>query len=944
MSYKVGQTVLVKDRNRPNRDDKTRTYSVGTYDMAAHNTDSFEGQFTYTGEDQDSRSRWFDFEYYATVQGSNEDDSIIGTQSLLIDVYGNFNPWFLDVYGVFDGGFTNSYGNYISRDERYEIVMQGQTLYGNGGNDHIVGSDIMNTQYEGYLGGQDTLHGGTGNDWLEGGTGDDELYGDADNDTLEGGGGNDTLEGGTGNDWLEGGAGNDTLDGGSDSDGFDYDYGYFSGDGDFKATNSQVIRGANTEIDTISNLEAIYLEANAWNNTLDASEFDGDSLLEGGSGNDTLYGSKGTGTAVFNGSREDFLIHQGVNNSLIVTDNEPSNGHDGEDTLYDIDQLIFQTDDVKSTFDLATNRITTINVVAGTSDIERIIKGDNGGPTQYILGVQGSTGAILNFDSQKLANFINAITLPDQDIEDTRFARNAILTGAGVVGDFVPGVGTVFDLLMEGFNYDSDSAQVEAQIEAAQKEVQQDDPTTWGEISKDVRDLIVIDDFQVGVDTIVLPTAQSLFFVEGIHWYEGQYQNGVYIRSDDNDGESAFAFIRNNEKFSASDDGYTLKDILKDMRNGYTISAFNQQVIEVAPNNSSSVLEEGTYAGDVIKGLTGKDSPQNDEGGRFQLVGQYGDDILQGAAYDDFLYGGFKTVDHTPSILAYDHDGSDRLEGKGGDDLLDGGSGNDTLDGGSGNDILRGGEGADSFVFNAVDGNVDTVEDFNANQGDIIQIDVKAFHDAFPNASLSYSYDSATNTVELSIAGQPIAKFENISSDEDVANLLKQIEFVGSSHKYSNNWVDNITDILIGDASDQGLSEGWGKDYIYGGAGNDTIWGGHHQDVLLGGDGHDVITGAGHADTIIGGKGADTFKYGQNAWDTRGSGGDLILDFSGAGGEGDKIEIAASVWGISDKNQITANQVQGGTDVLVAGTKIAHLMGFDAADFNTATDVELFVA
>jgi len=67
-------------------------------------------------------------------------------------------------------------------------------------------------------GGNDTVHGGTGDDIIYGQGGNDTLYGDDGNDILYGGSGNDTLHGGAGNDVLDGGSGNDTLIGGKGND------------------------------------------------------------------------------------------------------------------------------------------------------------------------------------------------------------------------------------------------------------------------------------------------------------------------------------------------------------------------------------------------------------------------------------------------------------------------------------------------------------------------------------------------------------------------------------------------------------------------------------------------------------------------------------------------------------------------------------------------------
>jgi serralysin len=64
-----------------------------------------------------------------------------------------------------------------------------------------------------------------------------------------------------------------------------------------------------------------------------------------------------------------------------------------------------------------------------------------------------------------------------------------------------------------------------------------------------------------------------------------------------------------------------------------------------------------------------------------------------------------------------------------GNDVLKGGAGNDTLTGGHGKDHLTGGPGADHFVFTSLGDRGDRIADFNASQGD--RIDVSALLDAY---------------------------------------------------------------------------------------------------------------------------------------------------------------------------------------------------------------------
>ena len=68
------------------------------------------------------------------------------------------------------------------------------------------------------------------------------------------------------------------------------------------------------------------------------------------------------------------------------------------------------------------------------------------------------------------------------------------------------------------------------------------------------------------------------------------------------------------------------------------------------------------------------------------------------------------------------------LFGFDGDDNIDGGAGNDQIEGGRGNDTLKGGAGGDTFIFRSpFDGTIDTLLDFNAAEGDRIQLDHNIF-------------------------------------------------------------------------------------------------------------------------------------------------------------------------------------------------------------------------
>ncbi len=120
--------------------------------------------------------------------------------------------------------------------------LVGVSIYGNGGDDTICGSDHDDFIAGG--GGNDTIHGGPGNDAIDGGAKDDDLWGGPGNDIIfggvgaspasgvgcelrtsagriylaKGGSGDDLIDGGEGDDCINAGSGEDVLMGGPGND------------------------------------------------------------------------------------------------------------------------------------------------------------------------------------------------------------------------------------------------------------------------------------------------------------------------------------------------------------------------------------------------------------------------------------------------------------------------------------------------------------------------------------------------------------------------------------------------------------------------------------------------------------------------------------------------------------------------------------------------------
>ena len=90
--------------------------------------------------------------------------------------------------------------------------------------------------------------------------------------------------------------------------------------------------------------------------------------------------------------------------------------------------------------------------------------------------------------------------------------------------------------------------------------------------------------------------------------------------------------------------------------------------------------------------------------------------------------------------------------------------------------------------------------------------------------------------------------------------------------------------MLEGDAGDDRLSGGWGRDNLSGGAGDDDLSGGWGKDVLSGGEGDDVLTGGWGVDTFVFDGGHDTvrdFDAGFDWWFWSRPGDQIAIDIEG---------------------------------------------------------------
>lgn len=126
--------------------------------------------------------------------------------------------------------------------------------------------------------------------------------------------------------------------------------------------------------------------------------------------------------------------------------------------------------------------------------------------------------------------------------------------------------------------------------------------------------------------------------------------------------------------------------------------ALAEGIEKIILTGAAAINATGNNGDNILVGNTGKNI----------LDGGNGNDTLDGGKGNDTLNGG---------------DGNDTLLGDIGNDILLGGLSYDILNGGAGYDTLTGGAGRDTFVFDAATakkGGADTVTDFNAAEGDVL--------------------------------------------------------------------------------------------------------------------------------------------------------------------------------------------------------------------------------
>ena len=147
--------------------------------------------------------------------------------------------------------------------------------------------------------------------------------------------------------------------------------------------------------------------------------------------------------------------------------------------------------------------------------------------------------------------------------------------------------------------------------------------------------------------------------------------------------------------------------------------------------------------------------------------------------------------------------GADTLRGDAGNDFLDGGAGNDILNGGEGDDILRGGlgndqltggTGADLFLWQRGDLGSDIIRDFNAAEGDRIDLRDLLQGENDGNILNYLTVNTSTSTLLISTSGVLNAT----GSNADVSIRLENGGAPLNLSQYGNSPSEIINSLIAG--------------------------------------------------------------------------------------------------------------------------------------------------
>jgi Ca2+-binding RTX toxin-like protein len=776
-----------------------------------------------------------------------------------------------------------------------------------------------------------SLLGGNGNDTATGGDGNDQLRGQANADVLIGGGGADSLFGGDGNDTLTGGNDNDRVFGqggndvmvwnpGDDSDLFEGGTGtdtaqINAGNGGEALTITA--NGTRVRFDRVDPAPFSLDIGTTERLVLDASG--GDDIvrtkgnlsalikltIDGGVGNDTLFGSNGS-DRLLGGDGNDFVDGQQGNDVALLGAGDdtfrwnPGDGNDVVEGAAGKDTLQFNGNNAANKIDV-TGSGTTV-VVAGLSAKVTVKNSEGANDTVLVNGLGGSD----TLSAASLVAGITKVMLDGGTGNDTvRGSQGGDALFGGIGNDVLDGLGG-FDFLFGGDGNDT---------------------LTGG----DGDDQVI---GEGGNDVMIWNPGHDTDLFEGGSGTDTARVNG-------GNGAEVFTVTANGTRvrFDRLDPAPFSLDIGTTER--LVLKANGGDDLVTTSGNLATLIQltiDGGDGNDILLGSNGADT----------FLGGTGDDFVDGQQGNDvaFLGAGDDTFNWDPG------DGNDIVEGEAGSDTLQfncsAASETLTVSANGGRVLLN--RDIANIVMDLDDietirvralGGIDNLTVNNLAGTDAKRI----FFDLAATIGGSTG-DAAADTITVNgSAGANKIDVTGSGTSASVTGLPARVIITNSEgandalivNGRNGNDTITATDLLAGVT--KLTLDGW--------AGNDTIRGSQGADILLGGAGNDSVLGDNGNDIALLGAGNDIFRWvagdgsdvieGQDGTDSlvlTGSGASETIDISANGMRGILFRNVASVTlDFDDVEVVKFNALLGADTILVndlTGTDI------DKVDVNLA--------
>ena len=887
------------------------------------------------------------------------------------------------------------------------INLRAGTASGGDAEGDTLGDDIENVMGSNQ---DDMLSGSRVANMIWGLRGNDDLFGDKGGDTLRGGAGDDMLDGGDGDDTLIGGPGADELTGGEDDDTASYagsmmgvtvrlhtgqaDYGDAEGD----TWGDMVTVEYDNPDPEAPKEEAVLTETVPDIVNLTGSGMDdilaGDSRaneIDGGGGDDKIYGGPGGGDDVLMGGMGDDMVWGGIGaDTLRGGDGDDMlHGGPGSDTFYGgagSDMIYAESTDavingwVEDPPDDPDNPGTPLTEAAEDPDAV-----DTVSFARLKSGIGDSTTA---WALSSAPNVENVIGTSEDDYIDGTTGNNMIEGGDGADAlDGSDGTDTV--------SYENSDRRVSVTVDA-------DGSTSpsGGHAQGDT-----IDNFENATGSAhddILTGDEGMNTLKGL---AGDDELSGLAGSDTIEG-GAGADEMNGGTSSTSagatdDDGAdTEPDTLSYASSDAGVNA----------NLATNTYSGGHADGDEVEVERDAYDPDGDGDGDPVDVSTF--ENLTGSMHDDRLTG-----DHRVNVIM-GGDGDDTISGGGANDELHGGKGDDSIKGDAGSDHLIGGPGADRLDGGEMKGERDNtipnpafddtqpVSDANPRRVTTTELDWAVYRPAMAGVTVDLSEGRGTGGDAM---GDRLIGIEVIwgskhddtiiaSADEDTYDIIHG-DSGADTVSYEASEMPVMVDLgddndntsvtlggtgtaddpftftyapaddtpLVAHTDDEGVAGGdattngafgdrlggisnlTGSDHndtlegddnpnvLKGGAGNDDLDGEGQADMLYGGAGRDSLAGDGGTDTLNGGAGDDELTGGTEA-DTfvfaPGHGDDVINDLAA---DADKIDLTAFDLDSDDLAGLLRTRGEGTNarviiDLQDLGGGTIELVGIDSVD------------